>query len=78
MAEISYTLIFYQDKANEWRWQLKHSNGQIVAASSEGFSSEAECKLNARRTRDGLHLVTAAWGDEDYVALDPVAVQRGR
>ena len=64
MADIQYSISFYADTAGEWRWQLKHSNGQIVGASSEGFSSEQEARLNARRTRDGLHLVTAAWGDE--------------
>ena len=58
MAQIDYTLTFYQDNADEWRWQLKHSNGQIVGASSEGFSSEAECRNNARRVRDALHLTT--------------------
>ena len=31
----------YKDKANEFRWRLKHSNGNIIAASSEGYSSKA-------------------------------------
>ena len=30
----------YQDKAGEWRWRLKHENGNIMADSSEGYSSE--------------------------------------
>jgi uncharacterized protein len=27
----------YQDTKNEWRWRLKATNGQIIAASSEGY-----------------------------------------
>ena len=36
---MTYTL--YADKAGEWRWRLKHSNGNIIAASTEGYSSKA-------------------------------------
>ena len=25
----------YQDKKGEWRWRLKHANGNILATSSE-------------------------------------------
>lgn len=31
----------YKDKAGEWRWRLKHSNGNILATASEGYSSKA-------------------------------------
>lgn len=31
----------YTDKAGEWRWRLKHSNGNILATTSEGYSSKA-------------------------------------
>ena len=34
----------YKDKAAEWRWRLKHSNGNIIAASSEGYSSISKQK----------------------------------
>lgn len=40
---------FYQDKANEWRWRRKASNGKIVGASSEGYSSKQNCIDNAKR-----------------------------
>lgn len=57
MADLDYSLEFYPDANGEWRWRLKHKNGQIVAASSEGFSSQDEARKNAKRTRDALHLV---------------------
>jgi uncharacterized protein YegP (UPF0339 family) len=40
---------FYQDNAGEWRWRRTASNGSIVGASSEGYSSKPDCEANARR-----------------------------
>jgi uncharacterized protein YegP (UPF0339 family) len=34
----------YQHKPQDHRWRAKASNGQIVAASSEGYSAEAPCQ----------------------------------
>jgi uncharacterized protein YegP (UPF0339 family) len=34
----------YQDKAKEYRWRLKASNGQIVAASSDGYKAKSDCE----------------------------------
>ena len=31
----------YEDRASEWRWRLRHQNGNIIAASGEGYSSKA-------------------------------------
>ncbi|MBO6524173.1 MAG: DUF1508 domain-containing protein [Balneolaceae bacterium] len=39
----------YQDNAGEWRWRRIASNGRIVGASSEGYSSRANCVANAQR-----------------------------
>jgi amphi-Trp domain-containing protein len=35
----------YQDRAKEWRWRLRHRNGNIIATSSEGYTR----KHNARK-----------------------------
>lgn len=43
----------YKDKAGEYRWRLKHSNGNIIAAASEGYSSKASA-LN------GIEIVKAS------------------
>ena len=40
---------FYQDARAEWRWRRIAPNGQIVGASSEGYSSKQACIENARR-----------------------------
>ena len=37
-------------KRADWRWRLKHGNGKILAASSEGFATKFGAKRNLRRT----------------------------
>jgi uncharacterized protein YegP (UPF0339 family) len=39
-----YKFEVYEDKAQQFRWRLKASNGQIVAASSEGYEARAGCE----------------------------------
>jgi uncharacterized protein YegP (UPF0339 family) len=34
----------FQDKAGEWRWRLKATNGQQIASSGEGYSSKSACE----------------------------------
>jgi uncharacterized protein YegP (UPF0339 family) len=34
----------YEDKAMEYRWRLKAANGQVVAASSQGYKKKADCE----------------------------------
>ena len=31
----------YEDAAEEWRWRLRHRNGNIIADSGEGYSSRS-------------------------------------
>lgn len=41
--------MIYQDSKREWRWSRKAANGQIVGASTEGYTSRANCLSNAKR-----------------------------
>lgn len=34
----------YQDTKKEWRWNLKATNGQIIAASSEGYVNKSDAE----------------------------------
>ena len=45
-------LEFYVDNAEEWRWRITARNGQIVHASTEGFSSKENAAGNLRALRD--------------------------
>jgi uncharacterized protein YegP (UPF0339 family) len=44
------TVEFYQDEseAQEWRWRVKATNGQIIGASSEGFTRESYARNNLK------------------------------
>ncbi|MEX1013883.1 MAG: DUF1508 domain-containing protein [Candidatus Paceibacterota bacterium] len=39
---------FYKDTSGDWRWRKTASNGKIVGASSEGFSSKTNAVNNAK------------------------------
>lgn len=58
-------LEFYTDAAEEHRWRLTSDNGEIVGASSEGFSSTGEARRNAFRVLDGLTR-TLVQGDDEF------------
>ena len=45
---------FYQDKAGKHRWRIVASNGQTIAASSQGYRTLVDSKLNLQRIRDAL------------------------
>lgn len=34
----------YKDKAGEYRWRLRASNGKIIADSGEGYSAKRDCE----------------------------------
>ena len=35
------TFELYKDRAGEYRWRLRHQNGQIIADSGEGYMTKA-------------------------------------
>lgn len=39
---------FYEDKAGEYRWRLKDTNGAIVADSGEGYGSRKDAEHGAK------------------------------
>ena len=34
----------YRDAAGDWRWRLRHQNGQVVAGSGEGYRRREDCE----------------------------------
>ena len=40
----SLTFEIYQDRANQHRWRLKASNGQIIATSGQGYKDKRDAK----------------------------------
>lgn len=56
---------FYKDDKGEYRWQIKATNGETVAASSEGFSSKQNAINNMLMTHSmiGTMLARIAKGE---------------
>jgi amphi-Trp domain-containing protein len=38
------TFEVYEDNAQQWRWRLKHQNGNVIADSGEGYASKQKAK----------------------------------
>ena len=38
------TFELYEDSADQWRWRLRHDNGNIIADSGEGYASAQKAK----------------------------------
>ena len=55
-----FPLEFYQDKADEWRWRITAANGQIVGASSEGYSNKTAAVSNLK----GLVVAIDEWNTD--------------
>jgi uncharacterized protein YegP (UPF0339 family) len=34
----------FTDKSGQWRWRLRHTNGNIIADGGEGYASRQKCK----------------------------------
>ena len=56
-ADAKLPVEFYEDNANEWRWRVTAGNGNIVHASSEGYTA----LLNAKANLDQLVAAVAEW-----------------
>ncbi|QPV61644.1 DUF1508 domain-containing protein [Halosimplex litoreum] len=59
------TFEVYRDSADEWRWRLVASNGNIIADSGEGYSS----KQGAKRGIDSVKR-NAPDADVDVLPVD--------
>ncbi|PHQ39485.1 hypothetical protein DJ69_05965 [Halorubrum persicum] len=62
------TFELFEDAGGEWRWRLRHDNGNIVADSGEGYASKSNGKRALGRIRE--HVAAA-----DYLQVDPTAFE---
>lgn len=42
----------YKNAANEWRWRLRATNGQILATGSEGYVKKSDCLHGIDRVKE--------------------------
>ena len=62
------TFELFVDNADEWRWRLRHDNGEIIGDSGEGYASKSNAKRALSRVRE--HVAAA-----DYLRVDPTAFE---
>ncbi len=62
------TFELFEDSAGEWRWRLRHDNGNVIGDSGEGYASKSNAKRALARVRE--HVAAA-----DYLRVDPAAFE---
>jgi uncharacterized protein YegP (UPF0339 family) len=53
----------YVDRGGKWRWRLVHRNGNIIAASGQGYSLK-------QKARQGMHSVMRNAPDAEAITTD--------
>ena len=48
----SATFELYEDSAGDYRWRLRHSNGNIIADCGEGYASKQKARQGIESVRD--------------------------
>lgn len=42
----------YEDEAGEWRWRLRHDNGNVIADSGEGYASRQKARQGIESVKE--------------------------
>ncbi|MDZ7745218.1 MAG: DUF1508 domain-containing protein [Halobacteriales archaeon] len=58
----------YRDDSDEYRWRLRHDNGNTIAAATRGFSDK-------RAAREGVESVQASIAPAEYLTFDPAGIE---
>ena len=67
-AESDATIERYEGAGGEWRWRLRHDNGEILGDGSEGYSSKSNVDRAIERVREYV-------GPADYLWFDPTGFE---
>lgn len=68
----------YEDRSGEWRWHLRHRNGNIIADSGEGYSARHNAQKGIESVRrnalgaETFQLEVADATPDEAVSFDPV------
>ncbi|HEY97645.1 MAG TPA: YegP family protein [Dehalococcoidia bacterium] len=46
------TFELYQDRAGEYRWRLRHENGNIIADSGQGYTTKENAKNGIQSVKE--------------------------
>ena len=64
------TLIYFTDKAGKHRWRIRSSNGRILCASSQGYTTLIDAQKNAMLLGAFLGGYNGGYGDRLFVGSD--------
>jgi len=67
-AESRATFEVYEDEAGEYRWRLRHENGNVVGDGGEGYASKHNATRAVRRVREYAP-------EADYLWFDPTGFE---
>jgi len=62
--ESQATFEVYRDRADEWRWRLRHRNGNVIADSGEGYGRRGTAENGLRSVKRNAPGATVAYPDE--------------
>jgi len=62
------TFELFEDRGGEWRWRLRHDNGNVIADSGEGYSNRSGVSRALQSVRGNV-------GPADYLRFDPVSFE---
>ncbi|MDZ7700816.1 MAG: DUF1508 domain-containing protein [Halobacteriales archaeon] len=62
------TFELYEDDGGEYRWRLRHDNGNMIAHGGQGYASRAGAEHSAERIRGYV-------GPAEYLQPDPTAIE---
>jgi len=51
VAESKARFELYRDRAGDWRWRLRHDNGNVIADSGQGYSSKRNAERGVRSVK---------------------------
>lgn len=55
----------YQDRRDEWRWRLRHQNGNIIATGAQGYSSRRDAKRGLESVKSNAFGAPVDTGEQD-------------
>jgi len=61
------TFVVYEDSAGQFRWRLRHDNGNIIADGGEGYASRQKAEQGVDSVKEnaaGAYVVDETRGDE--------------
>lgn len=73
------TIDLYQDEHEEWRWTRRAANGEVIGASTEGYTRRTDATDNIVRTQigpyelreDGVRTAMTVTGGHDVPIKPP-------